>query len=49
MERWVQRALLHLQGLARDLLDALGDRVAVNWTQGDDFEDQENTALNHLP
>ena len=40
VQRGIERALLHLQDLARHLLQALGDRVAVNRPEGDDLQDQ---------
>jgi hypothetical protein len=41
IERGVQRSLLNLQRVARDLLDAEEDAVAVFGTQRHGFENQE--------
>jgi hypothetical protein len=37
MQRRIERPLLHPQYVARDLLDTLRDRVAVNGTERDNF------------
>src|ERR1019366_9297589 len=41
MQRWIQRALLHLQHVLRDLLQPLSDGVAVDRPQRGDLEDQQ--------
>jgi hypothetical protein len=41
VERGIERAFGGLNYAARDLFEALGDGVAVNWTEGDDFENEE--------
>jgi len=40
MKSGIERALLDLEEILGDLLDALGDGVAVNRTQCDDLQDQ---------
>src|SRR4029078_9754004 len=40
MERGVQRTLLHLQYVARDLLEPLRHGIAVNGPERDDLEDE---------
>ena len=41
VQRRIERALRHLHDVARDQLQALRDRVAVNGTGGDDVKDQQ--------
>ncbi len=41
MQRGVERPLLHLQGIARYLLDALRDGISVNGSKRDHSQDQE--------
>ena len=41
MQGGIERALRDLHDVARDLLEALSDSVAVDGAQGDDFEDEE--------
>ncbi len=41
MERRIERALLHLQHLTGDLLDALGDGPAVLRLERDGFQDEQ--------
>ena len=41
VQRGIKRPLLDLQHIARDLLDALGDGVAVNGPRRGDFEDEQ--------
>ena len=41
MKRGVERALLHLENVLRDLLQALGDSVPVKGTERHDLENQE--------
>src|ERR1700733_14234685 len=40
MERGIERALLHLKNVARELPDAQRDAVTVNGAEGDDLEDE---------
>ena len=41
MQRRIQRTLLDLQRVLRQLLEPLGDGVAVQGTGGDDLQDQQ--------
>jgi hypothetical protein len=41
VKRRIERTLLHLQRVARDLLDALGDRPSVERPQVEDAQDEE--------
>ena len=41
MEGRVERALRDLDYIAGDLLQTLSDRIAMDGTQGDDFQDQQ--------
>src|SRR5207245_10841266 len=41
MQRGVERALLHLEHLARNLLDTLGNGPAVQWFERDGFKNQK--------
>ena len=41
MESGIERSLLNLKGLARHLLNSLGDGIAVNGAKGDDPHDEE--------
>jgi len=41
MQRWIERALLHLEDFARNLMDALGDGPAVHGFKSESPEDQE--------
>ena len=41
MERGIERALRHLHDVARDVLEALGDAVAVHSAGGDNVKDQQ--------
>lgn len=41
IQRGVERSLLNVQSVARDLPDALGDGVAVNGAEARDFQDQQ--------
>ena len=41
IERGIERALLDLQDVARDLLDALGDAPAVHRFERESFQDQQ--------
>jgi hypothetical protein len=41
MQSGVERALLDLQGLFRNLLDPLRNRIAMDWPQRNNAEDQQ--------
>jgi hypothetical protein len=41
VQRRIERPLRHLDDIARDLLEPLRDRVAVQRTQREDFQNQE--------
>jgi len=41
VESGIEGALLHLQDLVRDLLDAFGDSPAVHRLERDGFEDEQ--------
>jgi len=41
VESWIECALFDREGAAGDLLDAEEDAVAVHFTEGDGFEDEE--------
>ena len=41
VQRWIERSLLNVQRVARHLFQPLRNRVAVQWAEGDDLEDEE--------